>query len=146
MLRKCSSRSSPGSDGITYHHLKKLPCTHHFLATLFSKILLGSKTSPACWCQAKSILLYKNGDSGIPGNFRPIALTSCIGKLFHKIIARRLESFLISNNVIDTSLQKGFLSGIIGAMEHILSVNVLLENARSNNSPLASTFIDLKLV
>ena len=55
-----------------------------------------------------------------------------------------LESYLLLNNVIDTSVQKGFLSGINGVMEHILSVNALLENARSSKSTLASTFIDLK--
>lgn len=50
-LKKCSSKSSPGPDGITYHHLKKLPSTHHFLATLFSKILQSSHQSPSSWCQ-----------------------------------------------------------------------------------------------
>lgn len=131
MLRKCSSKSAPGPDGITYHHLKKLLCTHHSLATIFSKILISNQ-SPSCWCQAKTILLYKKSDSSLPNNFRPIALRSCIGKLFHKIIAHRLEAFLISNNVIDTSFQKGFLTGVNGVMEHSLSVKALLENARVN--------------
>ena len=48
-LQKCSSTSSPGSDGITYmyFHLRNLPCTHHFLATVFSKILLFSQSGPS---------------------------------------------------------------------------------------------------
>lgn len=33
-ILQCSTSSSPGSDGITYFHLRKLPCTHHFLATV----------------------------------------------------------------------------------------------------------------
>ena len=36
ILQRKSSRSSPGPDGIYYGTLKKLPCTHHFLATLYS--------------------------------------------------------------------------------------------------------------
>ena len=51
MLSKRPSSSAPGVDRITYHHLKMMPSTHHFLATLFSKILLHShgamqKSSP----------------------------------------------------------------------------------------------------
>ena len=40
VLKGRPSNSSPGEDGITYHHLKKLPSAHYFLATLFSKFLL----------------------------------------------------------------------------------------------------------
>ena len=45
-------------------------------------------------------------------NFRLIALTSVIEKLFHKILAIRLEEYTLSNSIIDTSLQNGFLRGI----------------------------------
>ena len=71
------------TDGITYFHLKKLPSCHNFLATLYSKILLQSHSAPTSWCQGKTILLYKKGDASLPKNFRPIMLTSVIGKLFH---------------------------------------------------------------
>ena len=106
-LQKCSSSSAPGDDGITYHHLKKITSTHHFLATLFSKILLFSHSPPSSWCSAKTILIHKKGDPSKPSNFRPIALSSCVGKLFHKILARRLDTYLLANHIIDTSLQKG---------------------------------------
>ena len=122
ILAKRSSNSSPGDDGITYHHLKKMPSTHHFLATLFSKILLEKQTAPDSWCEAGIKLVFKGGDKRSPANFRPIALTSAVGKLFHKIIALRLEQFALENNIIDTSLQKGFLTGINGTMEHIFSI------------------------
>ena len=119
ILKKRSSSSSSGEDGITHHHLKMLPSTHHFMATLFSKILLHSHTPPSSWCHAKVITIYKNGDPSNPANFRPIALTSVVAKLIHKIIAIRLEDFVLSNSIIDTSLQKGFLGGINGCMEQL---------------------------
>ena len=61
MLRKRSSNSAPGDDGITYHHLKKMPSTHHFLATLFSKILLEKQEAPESWSKAKIKLIFKGG-------------------------------------------------------------------------------------
>ena len=67
-----------------------------------------------------------------------------IGKLFHKIIASRLESYCLSNIIINTSIQKGFLHGINGVMEHIFCVNSIISHAKENGLPLAMTFIDLK--
>jgi len=71
-----------------------------------------SHSAPPVWSKAKIKLLFKGGDPKQPTNFRPIALTSTIGKLFHKILAIRLETFLYSNDLIDPSAQKGFLTGI----------------------------------
>ena len=99
---KRSSGSSPGDDGITYHHLKKMSSTHHFLATLFSKILLVNHTAPLDWCRAKIKLVPKGEKTSFPDSFRPIALTSVVGKLFNKIIASRLERFLTTNGIINT--------------------------------------------
>jgi len=67
VLKGRPSNSSPGEDGITYHHLKKsLPSAHYFLATLFSKILLEDHVAPESWCQAKIKLIPK---SSKPENF-----------------------------------------------------------------------------
>jgi len=143
VLHHCSAKSAPGPDNITYFHLKNLPASHHFLATLFNK-LLKSESSPPYWSTARIKLLYKQDATDHPKNFRPIALTSAVGKLFHKIISQRLEHYLISNNVIDTSVQKGFISSFPGIFEHIYSVSNILEKAISTKSPLMMTFIDLQ--
>ena len=96
-------------------------------------LILKSHTAPQPWCFAKTTLVPKNGDPSTPTNFRPIAMSSVIGKLFHKILARRIESFLLANKIIDASTQKGFLRGMNGVMEHILAVNAILENAKDHN-------------
>ena len=144
ILKKCSSSSTPGPDKVTYSCLKKLPSTHKFLATLYSKILLQTQECPHTWCTANLSLMYKSGDPTVPANFRPIALTSVLGKIFHKIIASRLEQYAIDNEVIDPSTQKGFLKGINGVIEHTFSMSAILEHARSNGLPVAITFVDLR--
>ena len=143
-LNRCSNGSTPGPDKISYFHIKMLPCTHHFLATLFSKIISVSHNTPLTWCNANIILIHKNGDTSCPSNFRPIALTSTIGKLFHRILARRLEEYLLDRDIIDPSIQKGFLSGIDGVIKHILSLNCIINNSKTYNLPLFLTFIDLR--
>ena len=111
---RTNNASTPGIDKICYSYLKKLPCCHHFLATLFSKILFVDHHSPDSWCKAEIKLIHKGEDTNCPSNFRPIA---SVGKLFHKILAIQLEKYLFSNNIIDS---KGFLTGISGVLEHIL--------------------------
>jgi len=144
MLRRCKRRSAPGQDGIEYFHLKNLPTCHHFLATLYTKILLGSHQCPPSWASGKITLLHKGGDACSPSNYQPITLSSVVGKLFHKIIAARLETFCLSNNIIDSSSQKGFLCGINGTIEHIFTVTSIIEHACSNGLPLTMTFVDLR--
>ena len=50
-LQNCSTSFSPGRDRIIYFHLRNLPCTHSFLATLFSTNLLSSQDAPPSWFQ-----------------------------------------------------------------------------------------------
>ena len=64
---------------------------------------------PSSW-----FLVHKGGNPSQSGNFRPIALSSVIPKTYHKILAKRLEHYLLRNNIVDPNLQKGFLSGING--------------------------------
>ena len=141
--RQCSMQSAPGMDGITYYHLSRLPSSQHFMATLFNKIL-QAESAPACWGLARIKLIFKAGSPDDPSNYQPIALTSVVGKLFHKILSHRLEMYLRSNGVIDTSVQKGFVSGLPGVFEHIYSLSAIMQDAKTNKSPLMMTFLDLK--
>ena len=54
-----SSSSTPGNDGISYHHLKNMPSTHNFLATLFSKYSLGNALPQKCGTKPRSNLYQK---------------------------------------------------------------------------------------
>ena len=79
-----------------------------------------------------------------PSNFRPIALSSCVGKLLNKIIATRMERFLLQNGILSPSTQKGFLCNMNGVIEHIHALNAILDQARELRLPLSITFLDLK--
>ena len=101
-----------------------------------SALTLDSQECPHTWCTANISLIFKSGDSAVPSNFRPIALISVLGKIFHKILASRLEQYAIDSEVIDPSTQKGFLIGInsINGMVE-LSMSAILEHARGNGLP-----------
>ena len=73
-----------------------------------------------------------------------IALTSCVGKIFHQIVADRIEKFAISNNLIDPAMQKAFLKGINGCTENNQVIHELLSDAKKKNKTIHMTFFDLQ--
>ena len=90
------------------------------------------------------ILLPKGGKPSKPENYRLIAKTTTIAKLFNKILARRLESYLNNNEIINATIQKGLLTGSNGLIEHIFAVQAILDNANQQQQNLFMTLIDLK--
>ncbi len=142
ILQTKNATSAPGPDGLLYGILRKLPATHHFMGTMFSKLIL-SGDPPASWSSSRISLIYKANDTNDPGNFRMISLTCAVGKLYHQIMANRTGSFLIENNVIDPSMQKAFLQGINGCIEHTQIMHEILAHARNNNKTCHVTYFDL---
>jgi hypothetical protein len=108
----------PGPDELMYGVLLRLPSTHYFLSTLFSQLLLDNSNATAKWCQSEIKLIHKDGDKNDPANFRPISLTSCVSKIYHQILVDRMASYLSSNGLIDTTVQKAFMRGISGCTDH----------------------------
>ena len=72
-----------------------------------------------------------------------IALTNCIGKLYHLILAKRFTTYLTKNKYIDDKLQKAFLPGINGCIEHNIVLDELVKDAKHKKRTLHVTFVDL---
>ena len=61
-----------------------------------------------CWLSAIIKSLLKEGkDAKLTKSYRPISLTSCVGKIMEKIVANRLSYFLESNGLLNDQ-QAGF--------------------------------------
>lgn len=104
-------KSAPGPDKITYEMLKHVhPNTQDAILFLFNKIWQAGRL-PKSWKESIVVGILKEGkDTSLPSSYRPIALTSCLCKLFEKMINRRLIYFLEHNGILDSS-QAGFRSG-----------------------------------
>ena len=143
VLANSNKKSAPGPDGISYSVLLKLDSTHHLLATLFTKVL-NMGCPPPSWSESVVKLLHKKGDHSDPTNFRMIALSGCIGKTFHLLINQRLTNFLVKNKLVDPAMQKAFLPGINGCIEHNLAMEEVIKNARKNRKTAHISFFDLE--
>ena len=107
-IEDTSNNKAAGNDNIPYDIIKALGAkAKSFILHLFNQVWKG-EPMPQQWRTAVIKPLLKDGkDPKSPGSFRPIALTSCLGKLLEKIVADRLTSYLECNNLINPN-QAGF--------------------------------------
>ena len=88
------NNKSPGSDHILNEHIKS---TLSSLLPIYLKlfnIIFDNGIFPESWVLGNIIPTYKNkGKAQNPENYRPIALISCVGKLFTRIISNRLTKY-----------------------------------------------------
>ena len=83
---------------------------------------------PESWKSLTTILIHKKGSSDDVSNFRPIALMSCIYKLLMSVIANRLVSFSINNNILSPSQKSARPSE--GCYEHTFILQSLVSDAQ----------------
>ena len=97
---KSSSTPSP-HDQIGYNIFKKCPSLRLALLDIYTACW-EENTVPNAWKVAVIKLLPKpaaDQEPTSPANFRPIALTSCVGKIFTKILQHRWQGFMLRNRI-----------------------------------------------
>ena len=106
-----SSSTATGQDKVAYPMLKHLPRSGmNFLLHIFN-LSWSSHSLPSIWMTSSIIPIHKmEKPLDSPASFRPISLTSCVSKLFERIILSRLLFFLESNSILSPR-QAGFRPG-----------------------------------
>ena len=85
--------------------------------------------------------MFKEGDTDVLGNWRPITITSCTSKLIEKLVKKRLQSFLKKHNIMSNfqfgyRLQHSTTHAILNISENIL-------RNLNNKKHTVSIFLDL---
>ena len=106
--------SSPGEDGVSIGvwriALQGSAVLSSLVATLFSSCLRSS-VFPSAWKGSVIVPLLKDATKPrAMSNVRPISLQSCLGKLFNRILARRLAAVLAQHPILNPA-QRGFVTG-----------------------------------
>ena len=79
------------------------------LAQLF-QLSIEMESLPIDWKVGNVSPIHKKGSRQTPGNYRPVSLTSVVGKVLEQLIRDVVTDYLVSNNLL-TSCQHGFIKG-----------------------------------
>lgn len=119
--------SSPGSDGITIPSV--LSANNLKLSILFNAILLRA-ILPQSWNLLRTTLIPKKGDPSLPANWRPITITSAVQRLFHRVLASRIDSLTSLNRH-----QRGFVRND-GTLANTLLLDAYIKSRTSAGKSL----------
>ena len=146
VVKKSRSNSSPSPvDGLPYSVFKNCPSLLVALHNIFN-LCWATSVVPSAWKFAAIRLIGKtsaSSDPSSPTNFRPIALTACVGKLFTAIIRNRFLNYMLINKYFDKSVQKAFMPATPGCSEHHLKLTTILSDAKRKHRSLAACWVDL---
>jgi exonuclease III len=92
------------------------------------------------WQEASVVNLFKEGDRADPGNYRGIALISCLGKLYLSLWARRLAKH--GETTLEEG-QGGFRSGR-STVDQALSLHEVLRRRKREGKTSFLCFIDFR--
>lgn len=89
-----STGSAPGPDMITTGDVKALGVRE--LAIILNTIMICDRP-PNCMLESRTRLIPKKTDAPLPGDYRPITVSSVILRCLHKILARRVTTTIPIN-------------------------------------------------
>ena len=109
-IDELSNTSASGPDGLTAIFLKKCKLSLSKPLCQLWRDCVDLGITPWSLKEAHIIPIHKGGHQGLAANYRPIALTSHIIKVFEKVVRNHLVNFLHENNLFNPD-QHGFRIG-----------------------------------
>lgn len=108
IIKNIRGRGAPGIDKITNKVIKQLPSIYHDILAQLYNACLKLSYFPDAWKVAVIVMIPKpNKDHTLVDNYRPISLLNTLGKLFERVIASKMEDWIIQNKIL-VNYQSGF--------------------------------------
>jgi len=125
--------SAPGPDGIpaTIYKIFATELAKPLAKIYKFSLVQGLLPEKVALCIINPI--HKGGDRSIPANYRPIALTNHLMKIFERILAKAIVKHLEENDVMN-STQHGFRTGRSTISQLLYYYNGILELLESGSS------------
>lgn len=106
-LSHAKNNKAPGADFITNELLKNGgDSLNNSILCMFKRLLFLERV-PKEWNHSIIVPIFKKGDRKELDNYRGISLSSCVSKVFNRIVAQNVSKFLEDNNVL-SEIQGGF--------------------------------------
>ena len=125
-----------GPDGNSPGVFHLLPAQWLSFLTLLLSLVFTSASYPVAWTKAKLSMLFKKGDSMLPGNYRGISVIDSICKLYDYILNNRLISWYIPQR------EQAGGQAERGCTEHVLTLRLWIDFCKRKRKKLFIAFID----
>eukprot|EP00973_Karenia_brevis_P067900 9446397-Karenia_brevis.AAC.1 len=99
------------------------------LLNLCSQIILPNATPPTTWKHTVMKVLFKSGNPQLPNNYRPISVIPILYKIFARLIYKRLQPTLDSQQTVD---QAGFRPDY-STLDHLFAFTCIEEKTSEFN-------------
>jgi hypothetical protein len=156
-LQKMKPGTAAGFDGLGAGFLKyatkvvgQRPVrTENVLKGWLSKLMfvaMGKGIIPECWKTAKLTPLFKAKDEGDPANYRLLAISTVLYRLFANTLRAFTTAWCVDHNVLPAS-QFGFCPGRSAQQAQFIlrhAVHLVKQQGPGNRGSLICVFIDFK--
>ena len=114
----------------------------HVLCDTFNAIY-NAAIYPDEWAKGLIVPIYKNGDTHLPGNYRPITLTDSMSKIFCGVLYRRLVAWTNKHGSILEG-QAGFRKDY-STIDNIFVLDTIINKTlHTPKAKLYCVFVDFK--
>ena len=141
-IQSLPNRKAVGVDGLLNEMFKAgIDELSPSILLLFNNIL-NDGVFPELWTKGMIVPIAKSCGTDDPNNYRGITITSCLGKLFTKVMANRLTMWVSSTNIL-SEFQIGFKPGSRTA-DHVFVLKSMIDNLKKRRKKLFACFVDFR--
>lgn len=141
-LHKCNKKSAPGPDGITYQALRNVDPAYHLDVLEKLNLVWTTGIIPDAWKESTIVPILKQGKpAALPSSYRPVSLTSCVGKLLERMVLRRLTWLLDRMKAFPPELAGFRAKRCTG--DAIGDIASTLEEAKATGKMVHCVFLDI---
>lgn len=136
-------KSAPGGDSITYEIINQSGNKFKQKILDLYNHIWSSGTIPKIFKHAVVVPIPKPGkDKTDPASYRPISLTSHLGKLMETIVNKRLNFYLEENGLISNT-QAGFRKNR-QTLDQLIALESAIKTGQVRNKVVGAIFLDLE--
>ena len=135
--------SAPGVDGLDYTLYKEGGKEAVETLQLIIQTILKHKRAPIQFKTSRTVYIYKKGDEKIPANWRPLTISNAMYRIVMVLMSRYIMEVNKTFDLLNDA-QKGFVEGINGTAEHILTLTELFNDAERKHKSLYIVALDFQ--
>ncbi|CAC5406772.1 unnamed protein product [Mytilus coruscus] len=124
-LKSLKNNKACGADGVTKEMIKISCSVNTDIYVKLFNLIFKSGIYPIGWRENFIKPIFKGGCFNDLSNYRGVALSSCLGNFFCRILQNRLEKFLEKNDIVCNE-QIRFRSGC-RTSDHILTLKTIID-------------------